>query len=115
MPTNLNSTSTTVGIAEAGAAEIERWLKQPDPIVFRDRRRDARSRRRSTSCRPSECPQHRIMSLTGNIRTGQLGRLLQRHLQHGGRHRGTAFPDAAARSRFVGEEGGIRKVSCKRP
>ena len=28
------STSTTVGIAEAGAAEIERWLKSTDPIIL---------------------------------------------------------------------------------
>ena len=58
--------SSTVGIAEAGAAEIERWLKRPDPIVI------AVGTGRTLKAAvdqlpPMECPQHRIVSLTGNI------------------------------------------------
>src|SRR5689334_19523112 len=34
VPSDPGSASSTVGIAEAGAAEIERWLKSPKPIVL---------------------------------------------------------------------------------
>ncbi len=49
-----------------GAAEIERWLRQPDPIVL------AIGTGRTLKAAvdqlpPMECPQHRIVSLTGNI------------------------------------------------
>lgn len=58
--------STTTGIAEAGAAEIERWLKRSDPVVM------AVGTGRTLKAAidqltPMECPQHRIVSLTGNI------------------------------------------------
>lgn len=66
VPTDLDSTSTTVGIAEAGAAEIERWLKRPDPIVLAVG--TGRTLKAAIDELPAmECPQHRIMSLTGNI------------------------------------------------
>jgi DNA-binding transcriptional regulator LsrR (DeoR family) len=66
VPSDPGSTSSTVGIAEAGAAEIERWLKRPDPIVI------AVGTGRTLKAAvdqlpPMECPQHRIVSLTGNI------------------------------------------------
>ncbi|MGQ3164778.1 MAG: sugar-binding domain-containing protein, partial [Agrobacterium sp.] len=34
VPSDPAGVSSTVGIAEAGAAEIERWLKNADPIVL---------------------------------------------------------------------------------
>lgn len=34
MPTDPGSDSVSVGVAEAGAAELERWLKQPDPLII---------------------------------------------------------------------------------
>ncbi len=34
VPSDPGSQSTTVGIAEAGAAEIERWLKSAEPVVL---------------------------------------------------------------------------------
>ncbi len=66
VPTDPASTSTTVGIAEAGAVQIERWLKSADPIVL------AVGTGRTLKAAidqlpPMECPQHRIVSLTGNI------------------------------------------------
>ncbi|WJR65444.1 sugar-binding transcriptional regulator [Neorhizobium sp. CSC1952] len=66
VPSDPAGVSTTVGIAEAGAAEIERWLKRPDPIVI------AVGTGRTLKAAvdqlpPMECPQHRIVSLTGNI------------------------------------------------
>jgi DNA-binding transcriptional regulator LsrR (DeoR family) len=66
VPSDPASSSTTVGIAEAGAAEIERWLKKPDPIVLAVG--TGRTLKAAIDQLPSmECPQHRIMSLTGNI------------------------------------------------
>ncbi len=66
VPSDPAGMSSTVGIAEAGAAEIERWLKRPDPIII------AIGTGRTLKAAvdqlpPMECPQHRIVSLTGNI------------------------------------------------
>ncbi len=66
VPSDPAGVSSTVGIAEAGAAEIERWLRKPDPIVL------AIGTGRTLKAAvdqlpPMECPQHRIVSLTGNI------------------------------------------------
>lgn len=66
VPTDPAGTSTTVGIAEAAAAEIERWLKKPDPIVLAIG--TGRTLKAAVDqLEPMECPQHRIVSLTGNI------------------------------------------------
>lgn len=66
VPSDPSGASSTVGIAEAAAGEIERWLKRPDPIVI------AIGTGRTLKAAvdqlpPMECPQHRIVSLTGNI------------------------------------------------
>lgn len=66
VPSDPAGTSSTVGIAEAAAAEIERWLKNVEPIVL------AIGTGRTLKAAvdqlpPMECPQHRIVSLTGNI------------------------------------------------
>ena len=66
VPSDPGSSSTTIGIAEAGAAEIERWLKKSEPIVLAVG--TGRTLKAAIDQLPTmECPQHRIMSLTGNI------------------------------------------------
>ncbi|EJK80598.1 sugar-binding transcriptional regulator [Agrobacterium rhizogenes] len=66
VPSDPDGTSSTVGIAEAGAAEIERWLKRSDPIVLAIG--TGRTLKAAVDQLPAiECPQHRIVSLTGNI------------------------------------------------
>lgn len=66
VPTDPGSESATVGVAEAGAAQLERWLKQPEPLVIAmGTGRTLRSMIDQLS--PMECPQHKIVSLTGNI------------------------------------------------
>ncbi|MFN7008798.1 MAG: sugar-binding transcriptional regulator [Allorhizobium sp.] len=66
VPTDPGSESATVGVAEAGAAELERWLKQPDPLVIA--MGTGRTLRAMVDqLPPMECPQHKIVSLTGNI------------------------------------------------
>ena len=56
----------TVGLGEAGAAEIARWLRAETPIVM------AVGTGRTLKAAidnlpPIDCPQHRIVSMTGNI------------------------------------------------
>ncbi|THV21020.1 sugar-binding transcriptional regulator [Peteryoungia ipomoeae] len=66
VPSDPSSTSTTTGVAEAGAAELERWLKRNDPlIVAMGTGRTLRALIDQLS--PMECPQHKVVSLTGNI------------------------------------------------
>jgi DNA-binding transcriptional regulator LsrR (DeoR family) len=66
VPSDPESESATVGVAEAGAAELERWLKQSNPLVIAmGTGRTLRAMIDQLS--PMECPQHKIVSLTGNI------------------------------------------------
>ncbi|WP_378945386.1 sugar-binding transcriptional regulator [Mesorhizobium sp. ANAO-SY3R2] len=65
-PSDPDSSSTTIGIAQAAAAEIEKWLRSPAPIVM------AIGTGRTLKAAieqlpPMECPQHKVVSLTGNI------------------------------------------------
>jgi DNA-binding transcriptional regulator LsrR (DeoR family) len=65
-PTDPGSTSTTTGVAEAAAGEIERCLKNPEPIIMAvGTGRTLKAAIEQMS--PMECPQHTIVSLTGNI------------------------------------------------
>ena len=66
VPSDPGSSSTTIGVAEAAAAEIERWLRSADPIVLAiGTGRTLKAAIEQLS--PMECPQHRVVSLTGNI------------------------------------------------
>jgi DNA-binding transcriptional regulator LsrR (DeoR family) len=66
VPSDPAASSTTIGIAEAAAAEIERWLRRPDPIVLAIG--TGRTLKAAVDQLPTiECPNHRIVSLTGNI------------------------------------------------
>ena len=66
VPTAPGADEGTVGLGEAGAAEIARWLKAETPIVM------AVGTGRTLKAAidnlpPIDCPQHRIVSMTGNI------------------------------------------------
>lgn len=66
VPSDPESASTTIGVAEATAAEIERRLASSEPIVMAiGTGRTLKAAIEQLS--PMECPQHRIVSLTGNI------------------------------------------------
>ncbi|AJY45283.1 sugar-binding transcriptional regulator [Martelella endophytica] len=66
VPSDPSSDSSVAGIAEEGAAEIERWLKRSEPTVLA--MGTGRTLRAAVEQLPAlECPQHRIVSLTGNI------------------------------------------------
>lgn len=66
IPTDPGADSGAVGLAEAGAAEITRWLRRPQPLVM------AIGTGRTLKAAVDQldrisCPQHRIVSLTGNV------------------------------------------------
>ena len=66
VPTDPLSDSTTVGIAEAGAEEIERRLASQTPTVFAVG--TGRTLKAAIDLLPQmNCPQHRIVSIAGNI------------------------------------------------
>jgi DNA-binding transcriptional regulator LsrR (DeoR family) len=66
VPSDPGSTSTTIGIAQSAAAEIERRLRAPNPIVMAiGTGRTLKATIEQLT--PMEAPQHKIVSLTGNI------------------------------------------------
>lgn len=66
VPSDPGSASTTVGVAEAAAAELERRLTLPDPITIAIG--TGRTLKAAIEKLPSmDCPQHKVVSLTGNI------------------------------------------------
>ncbi len=66
VPSDPESASTTLGIAEAAAAEIERRLRAPEPLVLAiGTGRTLKAAIEQLT--PMECPQHKLVSLTGNI------------------------------------------------
>jgi DNA-binding transcriptional regulator LsrR (DeoR family) len=66
VPSDPDSTSTITGVAQAAAAEIERRLRAPEPIIMAiGTGRTLKAAIEQLS--PMEAPQHKIVSLTGNI------------------------------------------------
>lgn len=66
VPTDPESPSTTLGVAQAAAAEIEKRLLATKPTVMAIG--TGRTLKAAIEQLPTiECPQHRIVSLTGNI------------------------------------------------
>jgi DNA-binding transcriptional regulator LsrR (DeoR family) len=66
VPSDPDSSSTTLGVAAAAAAEIELRLRASEPVVM------AIGTGRTLKAAieqlpPMECPQHKVVSLTGNI------------------------------------------------
>ncbi|MXN66532.1 sugar-binding transcriptional regulator [Stappia sp. GBMRC 2046] len=66
VPSDPASESTTLGVSQAAAVEIERWLRKEEPIIM------ALGTGRTLKAAieqlpPFECPQHKVVSLTGNI------------------------------------------------
>jgi DNA-binding transcriptional regulator LsrR (DeoR family) len=66
VPSDPGNPSTTLGVAEAAAAEIEKWLRSAEPIVMAiGTGRTLKAAIEQLS--PMDCPQHKVVSLTGNI------------------------------------------------
>lgn len=66
VPSDPESESTTLGIAQAGAAIMEQYLKSKQPLVIAmGTGRSLRACIEELS--PMDCPQHKIVSLVGNM------------------------------------------------
>lgn len=66
VPSDPGNGSTTIGIAEAGAAEFERALRHTEPqIIAIGTGRTLKAA--IEQLQPMECPHHKVVSLTGNI------------------------------------------------
>jgi DNA-binding transcriptional regulator LsrR (DeoR family) len=66
VPSDPDSASTTIGVAEAAAAEMERYLVSSHPIIVA-MGTGRMLRAMAEQLTPMECPQHKIVSLVGNI------------------------------------------------
>lgn len=66
VPADPESKSNTLGIAEAAAAELERYFESQHPVVAAmGTGRTLRAMAEQVA--PMDCPQHKIVSLVGNI------------------------------------------------
>ena len=66
-PTDPSSTSSTLGIAQIAAGEMERWLRRPDPVVIG--MGTGRTMRAVADQLPAmECPRHRLVALVGTTK-----------------------------------------------
>jgi DNA-binding transcriptional regulator LsrR (DeoR family) len=66
VPTDPDSSSNTLGIAGAAAAELERYFESQHPVVAAvGTGRTLRAMAEQVS--PMDCPQHKVISLVGNI------------------------------------------------
>jgi DNA-binding transcriptional regulator LsrR (DeoR family) len=66
VPADPTSNSETLGIVEAAAAEMERYLVSQHPVIVGLGTGKA-LRAMAEQISPMECPQHKIVSLVGNI------------------------------------------------
>lgn len=66
VPSDPDSKSNALGIAEAAAAELERYLESQHPIIVAFGTGQT-LRAMAEQVSPMDCPQHKIVSLVGNI------------------------------------------------
>ena len=66
-PTDPASTSSTLGIAQLAAAELERWLRRPEPAVI-GIGTGRTIRAVADQLPPMECPQHKLVALVGTTK-----------------------------------------------
>jgi DNA-binding transcriptional regulator LsrR (DeoR family) len=63
-PSDPGSSSETLGISQVAAAEFERWLRRPDPVVI-GIGTGRTMRAVADQLPPMQCPQHRLVALVG--------------------------------------------------
>ena len=66
VPADPGSNSETIGVAEAAAAELERYLISQHPVIVA-MGTGRMLRAMAEQVRPMDCPQHKVVSLVGNI------------------------------------------------
>ena len=67
-PTDPASTSSTLGIAQLAALELERWLRRPEPTVI-GIGTGRTMRAVADQMPPMECPQHKLVALVGTTKS----------------------------------------------
>ena len=108
VPTDPGSSSTTLGVADAAAAEMTRWLKSEAPIVLGiGTGRTLKAAIELLS--PIECPQHKVVSLTGNISPDGSAAFYNVIFNIADKIKARSFPDAAAGHRLFA--GGARAAA----
>lgn len=66
VPSDPDSTSTTLGVSHALARLLEEWLRKPEPKILA--MGTGRTLKAAVALLPTiECPQHKVVSLTGSI------------------------------------------------
>ncbi len=66
VPADPGAEDGAIGLGEAGAAEIARWLRRREPVVMAIG--TGRTLKAAVDLLPAiDCPQHRVVSLTGSI------------------------------------------------
>ena len=65
-PSDPESTSETLGIANSAANELERYLVRKEPVIIALGTGEE-MRATADQLRPMDCPQHKLVSLVGNI------------------------------------------------
>lgn len=66
-PTDPGSASSTLGIAQLAAVELERWLRKVEPVVV-GIGTGRTMRAVADQLPPMECPQHRLVALVGTAK-----------------------------------------------
>ncbi|MGE4252122.1 MAG: sugar-binding transcriptional regulator [Parvibaculaceae bacterium] len=66
VPSDPESTSSSIGVAEAAAAELERYLVSQHPVIVA-MGTGRMLRAMVEQLTPMDCPQHKVVSLVGNI------------------------------------------------
>ena len=67
-PSDPGSASTTLGIAQVAAAEMERWLRREEPAII-GIGTGRTMRAVADQLPPMECPQHKLVALVGTTKT----------------------------------------------
>ena len=66
-PTDESAPDSLIGVAELAAANMEYWLRKPEPLTIAVG--TGRTLKAAVEqLTPIECPQHKLVSLTGNVR-----------------------------------------------
>ncbi len=91
VPSDFESNSETLGVAEAAAGELERYLVSQHPVIVA-MGTGRMLRAMVEQLTPMDCPQHKVVSLVGNIAPDGSASLFDVVSRIGDRVRATHYP-----------------------
>ncbi len=91
VPSDIESNSETLGVAEAAAGELERYLVSQHPVIVA-MGTGRMLRAMVEQLIPMDCPQHKVVSLVGNIAPDGSASLFDVVSRIGDRVRATHYP-----------------------